>query len=48
MVGISCQLKMYVNIMLEIKKMVQYGYGKSTRGGMIALEGKRKRGIWGN
>ena len=46
MIGLSFQFKMYVNIMLEINKMVQYGCVKSTRGAMIPPEGKRKGSLW--
>ena len=48
MIVLSCQFKMYVNIMLEINKMVKDGCVKRTRGVMIPLEGKMKGGIWGN
>ena len=48
MIGLSCQFERYVNIMLEINKMVQDGCVKRTRGVMIPLEGKMKGGIWGN
>ena len=47
MISLSCQFKMYVNIMLEINKMVQDGRVKSTRGAMIPPEGKRKGGPFG-
>ena len=46
MVCLSCQFEMYVNIMLENKKIVQDGCVKRTRGAMILPEGKRKEGPW--
>ena len=45
MIGLSCQFEMYLNIMLEIHKMVKDGV-KTARGAMIAPEMKRKAGLW--
>ena len=47
-IGLSHKFEMYVNIMLKINKMVQYGCVKRTRGAMIPPEGKRKGGLWKN
>ena len=51
MVGLSCQFKMYVNIMLENNKMVQDGCVKRNRGVIRGNEspiGEEERGLWGN
>ena len=47
-IGLSCQFKCDVNIMLENNRMVQYGCVKIAIGDMIQLEGKRKYGHMGD
>ena len=46
MIGLSFQFKMYVNFMLELNKMVQYGCINTIRGAIIPLEGKREGGAF--
>ena len=48
MASLSCQFKIYVNIMLEINKMAQDGYVERNGVAMIPPQGKRKGGLWGN
>ena len=48
MIGLLCQSKIYLNIMLEINKMAQDGYVERNGVAMIPPQGKRKGGLWGN
>ena len=43
---LSCHFEMYVNIMLKINKMIQYGCVKRTIGDMMTPQGKSKGGLW--
>ena len=43
---LSCHFEMYVNIMLQINKMIQYVCVKRNRGASIPLKGKRKGNLW--